>query len=125
MDINVASTWNTGLKAQPLMVHYVTSKHAVSGMARAFAAELGVHSIRVNSVHPGPTATAMASGDMTDVINRTHGAHPHLTGMLSGLLPDSTCQSPDIADAVLWLAGDESRFVTSAAVPVDAGNTQY
>lgn len=149
MDINVTGTWNTvmagaqaiidggrggsiilissaaGLKAQPFMVHYVTSKHAVTGMARAFAAELGMHSIRVNSVHPGSTATAMASGSMSDVITRTHGAHPHLTSMLSGLLPHPMCQPSDIADAVLWLASDESRFVTSAAIPVDGGNIQY
>ena len=42
-----------GIKMQPFMVHYTASKHAVTGMARAFAAELGRHSIRVNSVHPG------------------------------------------------------------------------
>lgn len=39
------------------MVHYTASKHAVTGMARAFAAELGKHEIRVNSVHPGPVNT--------------------------------------------------------------------
>jgi len=51
-----------GIKMQPFMVHYTASKHAVTGMARAFAAELGKHSIRVNSVHPGPVNTAMGSG---------------------------------------------------------------
>ena len=43
-----------GIKMQPFMIHYTASKHAVTGMARAFAAELGKHTIRVNSVHPGP-----------------------------------------------------------------------
>ncbi len=88
MDVNVTGTWNTvmagaqkiidggrggsiilissaaGMKMQPFMVHYTASKHAVTGMARAFAAELGMHSIRVNSVHPGPVNTAMGGGDM-------------------------------------------------------------
>ena len=88
MDINVTGTWNTvmagaqtiidggrggsiiligsaaGIKLQPFMIHYTASKHAVTGMARAFAAELGKHSIRVNSVHPGPVITPMGSGDM-------------------------------------------------------------
>ena len=57
-----------GLKMQPFMVHYTASKHAVTGMARAFAAELGQHSIRVNSVHPGPVNTAMGSGDMVAAV---------------------------------------------------------
>jgi NAD(P)-dependent dehydrogenase (short-subunit alcohol dehydrogenase family) len=76
-EINVTGTWNTvmagaqkiidggrggsiilissaaGIKLQPFMIHYTASKHAVTGKARAFAAELGKHSIRVNSVHPG------------------------------------------------------------------------
>ena len=80
MDVNVTGTWNTvmagaqkiidggrggsiilissaaGVKLQPFMIHYTASKHAVTGMARAFAAELGRHSIRVNSVHPGPSS---------------------------------------------------------------------
>ena len=88
MAINVTGTWNTvmsgaqhiidggrggsiilissaaGISMQPFMIHYTASKHAVTGMARAFAAELGKHTIRVNSVHPGPVATDMGTGDM-------------------------------------------------------------
>jgi len=52
------------MKIQPFMVHYTTSKHAVTGMARALAAELGKDSIRVNSVHPGPVNTPMGSGEL-------------------------------------------------------------
>ena len=88
IDVNVTGVWNTvmagaqkiidggrggsiilissaaGIKMQPFMVHYTASKHAVTGMARAFAAELGRHSIRVNSLHPGAVNTPMGSGDM-------------------------------------------------------------
>ncbi|MDT7702972.1 MAG: hypothetical protein QOJ30_5297, partial [Pseudonocardiales bacterium] len=46
-----------GLKVQPFMVPYTASKWAVRGMAKAFAAELAKHSIRVNSVHPTGVAT--------------------------------------------------------------------
>ena len=98
MDINVTGTWNTvmagaqkiidggrggsiilissaaGIKLQPFMIHYTASKHAVTGMARAFAAELGKHSIRVNSVHPGPVVTAMGSGDMVDAMAKAADA---------------------------------------------------
>ncbi len=149
MDVNVTGTWNAvmagtphiveagnggsiilissaaGLKMQPFMVHYTTSKHAVTGMARGFAAELGRHSIRVNSVHPGPVATDMGSGDMVAELGRTAESYPQLGNMALGFLPAGICDPRDIADAVLWLASDESKFVTAAAIAVDGGTTQY
>ena len=87
ISTNVTGTWNTvmagaphlvaagggsvilissaaGLKVQPFMVPYTTSKFAVRGMAKAFAAELGKHNIRVNSVHPTGVNTPMGSGSM-------------------------------------------------------------
>ena len=57
-----------GLKVQPFMIPYTTSKWAVRGMAKAFAAELARHHVRVNSVHPTGVATPMGSGDMQAVL---------------------------------------------------------
>jgi SDR family mycofactocin-dependent oxidoreductase len=149
MDINVTGTWNTvmagaqriidggrggsiiligsaaGVKVQPFMVHYTASKHAITGMARAFAAELGKHSIRVNSVHPGPVNTAMGSGDMVAGITKAAETNPQLSNMLTPFLPSWVAQPEDIADAVCWLASDESRNVTAAQISVDQGSTQY
>ena len=149
MDVNVTGTWNTvmagaqkiidggrggsiilissaaGIKMQPFMVHYTASKHAVTGMARAFAAELGKHSIRVNSVHPGPVNTAMGSGDMVAAIAGTTETNPQLANTLTPFLPNWVAEPEDIADAVCWLASDESRNVTATAIPVDQGSTQY
>ncbi len=149
MDINVTGTWNTvmagadkiieggrggsiilissaaGMKMQPFMVHYTASKHAVTGMARAFAAELGKHSIRVNSVHPGPVNTAMGTGDMVAAIGKAMETNPQLSNMLTPFLPNWVAEPEDIADAVCWLASDESRNVTAAQIPVDQGSTQY
>ncbi|GBE67458.1 3-ketoacyl-ACP reductase [Mycobacterium sp. MFM001] len=149
MDVNVTGTWNTvmagaqkiidggrggsiilissaaGLKMQPYMVHYTASKHAVTGMARAFAAELGKHSIRVNSVHPGPVNTAMGTGDMLAAMGKASEANPQLMTMITPFLPSWVAEPEDIADAVCWLASDESRNVTAAAIPVDQGSTQY
>jgi NAD(P)-dependent dehydrogenase (short-subunit alcohol dehydrogenase family) len=45
--------------------------------------------------------------------------------MLTGFLPEGIAEPNAIADAVLWLASDESTFVTAAAIPVDGGTTQY
>ena len=149
MDINVTGTWNAvmagaqhiidggrggsiilissaaGIKLQPFMVHYTASKHAVTGMARAFAAELGKHSIRVNSVHPGPVNTDMGSGDMVAAIGRATDTNPQLANMLTPFLPSFIAEPEDIADAVCWLAGDESAKVTATAVSVDQGSTQF
>ena len=149
IDINVTGVWNTvmagagliieggrggsiilissaaGIKMQPFMVHYTASKHAVTGMARAFAAELGKHSIRVNSVHPGPVNTPMGTGDMTSAVGKTMETNPQLAHMLTPFLPTWVAEPEDIADAVCWLASDESRNVTAAQIPVDQGSTQY
>jgi len=149
MEVNVTGTWNTvmagaqqiidggrggsiilissaaGMKMQPFMVHYTASKHAVTGMARAFAAELGVHSIRVNSVHPGPVNTAMGGGDMVGALANFIETSPHLANTLTPFLPNWVAEPEDIADAVCWLASDESRNITAAAIPIDQGSTQY
>ncbi|MGV0813415.1 mycofactocin-coupled SDR family oxidoreductase [Mycolicibacterium boenickei] len=149
IDINVTGTWNTvmagaskiveggrggsivlissaaGIKMQPFMVHYTSSKHAVTGMARAFAAELGKHSIRVNSVHPGPVNSAMGTGDMITALTRASESNPQLAHMLTPFLPSWVADPEDIADAVAWLASDEARNVTAASISVDQGSTQY
>lgn len=149
MDINVTGTWNTvmagaqhiidggrggsiilissaaGLKIQPFMVHYTASKHAVTGMARAFAAELGKHSIRVNSVHPGPVNTPMGTGEMPAAVAKTMQSYPQLSHMLTPFLPTWVTEPEDVADTVCWLASAESRNITAARIPVDQGSTQY
>lgn len=149
IDINVTGTWNTvmagahriieggrggsiilvssaaGIKLQPFMIHYTASKHAVTGMARAFAAELGKHSIRVNSVHPGPVNTDMGTGDMVSALTKAMETNPQLSNMMTPFLPTWAVEPEDIADAVCWLASDESKFVTATAISVDQGSTHY
>ena len=149
LDTNVTGTWNTvmagaqkiidggrggsiilissaaGMKMQPFMVHYTASKHAVTGLNRAFAAELGKHSIRVNSVHPGPVNTPMGSGDMVEAVARAKTTNPQLSHVLTPFLPDWVAEPEEIADAVCWLASDESRKVTAAQIRVDQGSSQY
>lgn len=149
MEVNVTGTWNTvmagaqhvidggrggsvilisslaGVKLQPFMIHYTASKHAVTGMARAFAAELGKHSIRVNSVHPGAVNSDMGSGDMIGAIGTTMETNPQLANMVTPFLPVWMAEPEDIADAVLWLATDESKLVTATAMSIDQGASQY
>jgi SDR family mycofactocin-dependent oxidoreductase len=151
MDINVTGTWNTvmagaqtiidggrggsivligsaaGIKLQPFMIHYTASKHAVTGMARAFAAELGKHSIRVNSVHPGPVVTPMGSEEMVAAVAKAAEADGNqaLMNMLTPFLPSWVAQPEDIAAAVSWLACDDSKLVTAQEISVDQGSTRY
>ena len=120
LDIVVANSY-AGKKMQPSMVHYTASTHAVTGMTRAFAAELGKHSIRVNSVHPGAVNTPMGSGDMIEAITRTNASNPPLATMGTPFLPIYSAEAEDIANAVAFLASDDARLITSEHLSIDAG----
>jgi SDR family mycofactocin-dependent oxidoreductase len=147
IDVNLTGNWNTirasvphviaggrggsvilissaaGLKGLPFLTPYVASKHGITGLARAFAAELAEHSIRVNSIHPTGVNTPMGEG--AGDFEKLLAANPKLGGMLVNTLPVEVTEPIDISNAVLYLASDESRYVTALAMAVDAGNTQY
>jgi SDR family mycofactocin-dependent oxidoreductase len=148
IDINLTGTWNTvtlaapylveggggsiiltsstsGLKGVPFMTPYVASKHGVTGLARAFAHELAEHHIRVNSLHPAGVDTPMVSAEGVAKLGEQLEAHPSLAGMFNNSLPIASTEVVDQSNAVLFLASDESRYVTALAMTVDAGNTQY
>ena len=86
---------------------------------------VGYASIRVNSVHPGPVNTAMGGGDMVGALASFTETSPHLANTLTPFLPNWVTEPEDIADTVCWLASEESRNITAAAIPIDQGSTQY
>jgi SDR family mycofactocin-dependent oxidoreductase len=112
-----------GLKGLPFLTPYVASKFGVTGLGKAFAAELAEHNIRVNTLHPTGVETAM--GEMADAYPPLLEKHPRVGGMLTNMLPIESTQPRDQSNAVLFLASDEARFVTALSMTVDAGNTQY
>ena len=119
--ILISST--AGLKGQPFLTAYVASKHGVVGIMRSLANELASKHIRVNSLHPTGVDTPMLNG-MVGLTERI-GDDPEVGALFRNSLPVDLVGSDDISNAVLFLASDESRYVTALAMTVDAGNTQY
>ncbi|MGX1768151.1 mycofactocin-coupled SDR family oxidoreductase [Dietzia sp. NPDC055343] len=148
IDINVTGVWNTvmatahhviaagggsiilissyaGKKIQPFMVHYTASKHALVGMTRAFAAELGPRNVRVNSVHPGGVATPMGGGDMVGQLEKVGESNPPLNLMGSTFLEQTYAEPEEISNVVAFLASGESAFITAEHISVDGGSQYF
>jgi NAD(P)-dependent dehydrogenase (short-subunit alcohol dehydrogenase family) len=92
---------------------YTACKHAVIGITKSVASELAGNGIRVNAISPGNTATAMTSAVMTGEADQLDATAEHIAkGSLLG-----------IADAAVYLASDEARYITGHTLVVDAGAT--
>jgi (+)-trans-carveol dehydrogenase len=116
-----------GLKAYPHTGHYVAAKHGVVGLMRTFAVELGAQNIRVNSVHPTNVNTPLFMNEGTMKLFRPDLENPgpddmKVVGQLMHTLPIGWVEPEDIANAVLFLASDEARYITGVTLPVDAGS---
>ena len=110
-----------------LLGHYVASKHGVVGLMRAFAVELGQHMIRVNSVHPTFVNTPMLLNEGLYRMVRPDLENPGPDDLAPfcqafHTLPIPWVEAEDISNAVLFLASDESRYVTGVTLPIDAGS---
>lgn len=93
---------------------YGASKAAVRAFARTWANELAPLGIRVNVVAPGPTDTAMIAA-----------ASDEVRATLTQIIPLGRMGRPEeVASAALFLASDESSFVTGIELPVDGGMAQ-
>jgi 3-oxoacyl-[acyl-carrier protein] reductase len=91
--------------------NYVASKAAVIGMTQTWARELGRFGIRVNAVAPGFIATEMVRQMPQKVID----------GMVSHTPLGRMGEPDDIADAYVWLASDQAKFVHGTVISVDGG----
>jgi (+)-trans-carveol dehydrogenase len=116
-----------GLKAYPHTGHYVAAKHGVVGLMRTFAVELGQHMIRVNSVHPTNVNTPLFMNEPTMKLFRPDLENPgpddlKAIAQMMHTLPVGWVEPEDISNAVLFLASDESRYVTGVTLPIDAGS---
>ncbi|PWN92575.1 NAD(P)-binding protein [Acaromyces ingoldii] len=102
-----------GLYGEALLVPYVTTKWASRGMSRSAAQELGSMGIRVNSIHPGPTDTEMFKTAFDTQEKRD---------VISGKTALKRVANPtEIARAMLFLASDDSSYMTGASLDVHGG----
>ena len=106
-----------GAVGLPLLSAYVAAKHAVNGLIRSLAAELGPHGITANAVAPGSTVTAML------VASATVYELPDVEGLIEGHLLGRALEPAEVAALVAWVCGPHSSGVTGAILPVDAGAT--
>jgi len=110
--INIAS--GTVLMGIPMLLHYVTTKGAVIALTRAISRELGPANINVNTIAPGFTLSE-ASLEM-------QGKPPGLEEQIAQQIAMGRNQQPeDLAGAAVFLASDDSDFITGQMVNVDGG----
>jgi len=112
--VNIASL--AGLKASPNNISYSASKFAVVGMTKSAAMEYATKNIRVNAVCPGYTESAL----LTQLIN----AKPEMDAILKSVIPMKRYgKAAEIADAVVWLASDNTKFITGQTITLDGGTS--
>jgi NAD(P)-dependent dehydrogenase (short-subunit alcohol dehydrogenase family) len=111
--INIAS--GTAYKGMPMMLHYVTSKGGLVSFTRALSRELGTHNICVNNLAPGLT--------LSDSImaNREHIAFARERVVQSRAIQRDGYPQ-DLVGALIFLASDESDFITGQTIAVDGGS---
>ncbi|XP_047982648.1 xanthoxin dehydrogenase-like [Salvia hispanica] len=103
---------------------YTGSKHAVLGLTKNVAAELGKHGIRVNCVSPYAVATGLALAHLPEEL-RTEDTWANFRSFVANNanLQGVELTAEDVANAVVFLASDEARYVSGINLMVDGGFT--
>jgi NAD(P)-dependent dehydrogenase (short-subunit alcohol dehydrogenase family) len=114
--INVSSS--TFFSGVPNFIHYVTSKGAIIALTRAMAREAGEHGISVNAVAPGFTISEAVEGN------------PNFPEQSRKVAMDTRCfkrdQRPeDLLGTIVFLASDDSDFITGQTLVVDGGSVLH
>jgi NAD(P)-dependent dehydrogenase (short-subunit alcohol dehydrogenase family) len=100
----------------PKVIAYSASKAAIEGMTRAMAVELSPDGILVNCIAPGFIATDMSA--------KALNGDPERKQKVFARTPLGKLGEPgDIGDAALFLASDQSKYLTGVVLPVDGGNS--
>ncbi len=153
LDVNLTGVWHTcrataphliargagsmiltssiaGLRGLVGVAHYTAAKHGVTGMMRSMANELAPHGVRVNCVSPTNVDTPMIHNDVVSTAFRPDLDRPPTRAEFAevaramNMLAVPWVDAVDVANAALFLASDEARYITAIVLPVDAGATQ-
>ncbi len=112
--VNIASL--AGLKASLKNISYTASKFAVVGMTKSAALEYAKTGIRINAVCPGYTESAL--------LDQLLSATPEMDAMLKAVIPMKRYgNASEIAEAVVWLASDQTKFMTGQTITLDGGTS--
>ena len=110
--VNIASL--AGLKASSNNLSYSASKFAVVGMTKSAALEYASKRIRINAVCPGYTESAL--------LNQLKGVRPDMEQILMKMIPMKRFgEASEIAEVVVWLASDNTQFITGQTITIDGG----
>ena len=153
LDVNLTGVWHTCRVAAPHLIargggamiltnsiaglrglvgvaHYTAAKHGLVGLMRSLANELAPHNIRANCVHPTNVDTPMIQNDVVSSAFRPDLDRPPTRAEFAeaacgmNMLGVPWVDAMDVANAALFLASDEARYITAITLPVDAGATQ-
>lgn len=153
LDVNLTGVWHTCRAAAPHLIargagamvltssvaglrglvgvaHYTAAKHGVVGLMRSLANELAPHNVRVNCINPTNVDTPMIQNDVVSSAFRPDLDRPPTRTEFAeaarsmNMLAVPWIDSVDVANAALFLASDEARYITAVILPVDAGCTQ-
>jgi (+)-trans-carveol dehydrogenase/(-)-trans-carveol dehydrogenase len=122
----VLTSSTAGMKGSENIAHYSAAKHGVLGLMKSLALELAAYSIRVNSVLPSQVDTPMIMNDSVYRLFRPELDAPTRDDFRPASasvhpLPVPWIDPIDVSNALLFLVSDEARYITGAALPVDAG----
>ena len=108
-----------GLKGFPKLGAYVASKHGINGIMRTAALEFAERKIRVNSIHPGPVDNRM----MRSIEDQLGPDNPEeVKGGFESAIPFGRyAESREIGELALFLASDESKYITGTQQIIDGG----
>ncbi|MGH6873659.1 MAG: SDR family NAD(P)-dependent oxidoreductase [Aestuariivirgaceae bacterium] len=122
--VNTASVW--GRVAEPLFGAYVASKHAVIGLTKTWAKELGSKGIRVNAVCPGWVRTESSMRSLAHMAKRSQVDEEELLQEIVGKQAFGGLMEPaDVAALYLFLASELSQDITGQSIGVDRGEVPW